>query len=300
MKHRLIQNPTQLPPGTCPCSWAGTWVGMRPGFHRVTRGRPVVALALAMLVAPVLLTHAQAACTRLRIGADPAYPPLHWYDGHQMQGASIDIAKRVLDELHIAYEIRYQGPFTRIMKLAERGEIDMVATLKKTPEREQFLLFPKTAALSNPVAVFQSRERAFAFQARQDLIGHRGGITRGNRFGADVDDFVKASLDIEEADTPESNFNKLKVGRIDYFLTGYFVGMAYLLKRSDEGSFVVPSTYLADTPNYLALTLKGACADKLEAIDAKLLQLKKSGVLDEIIKANLARWRTSSLAREAP
>ena len=273
---------------------------MRTGFHRVTRGRPVVALALAMLVAPVLLTHAQAACTRLRIGADPAYPPLHWYDGHQMQGASVDMARRVLDELHIPYEVRYQGPFTRIMKLAERGEIDMVATLKKTPEREQFLLFPKTAALSNPVAVFQSRERAFAFHARQDLIGHSGGITRGNRFGADVDDFVKASLDIEEADTPESNFNKLKVGRIDYFLTGYFVGMAYLLKRSDEASFVVPSTYLADTPNYLALTLKGACADKLEAIDAKLLQLKKSGVLDEIIKANLARWRTSSLAREAP
>lgn len=267
-------------------------------IRRFNRARPLLALALALLAVSGLPTPAQAACSRMRIGADPAYPPLHWYDGHQLQGASIDIARRVLDELHIAYEIRYLGPFTRIMKLAERGEIDMVATLKKTPEREHFLLFPKTAALSNPVAVFQSRERAFAFHDRQDLIGHRGGITRGNRFGADVDDFAKASLDIEEADTPESNFNKLKVGRIEYFLTGYFVGMAYLLKRSDEGSFVVPPTYLADTPNYLALTLKGACADRLDAIDAKLAQLRKSGVLDEIIKSNLARWRSSSLARE--
>lgn len=272
--------------------------GARRGAHPLTRGRPLRALALASLLAAGLLMPAQAACTRMRIGADPAYPPLHWYDGHQMLGASVDIARRVLDELRIPYEIRYQGPFTRIMKLAERGEIDMVATLKKTPEREHFLLFPKAVALSNPVAVFQSRDRAFAFHARQDLVGHRGGITRGNRFGADVDDFVKTSLDIEEADTPESNFNKLKVGRIDYFLTGYFVGMAYLLKRSDEGSFVASSNYLADTPNYLALTLKGACVDKLEAIDAKLSQLRKSGVLDEIVKANLARWRSSTLAGE--
>lgn len=278
----------QTPPAPAP----------RHGFLCLTRGLLGPALALAWLAATGLLTPAQAACTQVRIGADPAYPPLHWYDGHQMQGASVDIARRVLDELRIPYEVRYLGPFTRIMKLAERGELDMVATLKKTPEREQFLLFPKTPALSNPVAVFQARDRAFSFQSRQDLIGHRGGITRGNRFGADVDDFAKASLDIEEADTPDSNFNKLKFGRIDYFLTGYFVGMAYLLKRGDEAGFVVPSTYLADTPNYLALTLKGACADKLDAIDAKLAQLKKSGVLDEIIKANLARWKSSSLARE--
>lgn len=271
----------------------------RRSVRRFTTGMPVSALALAGLVATGLLTPAQAACTHMRVGADPAYPPLHWYDGHQMQGASVDIARRVLDELHIPYEVRYLGPFTRIMKLAERGELDMVATLKKTPEREQFLLFPKTAALSNPVAVFQARDRAFSFQSRQDLVGHRGGITRGNRFGGDVDDFIRASLEIEEADTPESNFNKLKVGRIDYFLTGYFVGMAFLLKRSDEASFVVPSSYLADTPNYLALTLKGACADRLDAIEAKLAQLKKSGALDEIIKANLARWRSSSLARES-
>lgn len=281
---------TQPPPDRCQGARAAG------GIRRVRCAVQVVlfgGLGWCGLVSPAL-----AGCTHMRIGADPAYPPLHWYDGRQMLGASVDIAKRVLDELHISYEVRYLGPFTRVMKLAERGELDMVATLKKTPEREQFLLFPRTFALSNPVAVFQARDRAFGFHSRQDLIGRRGGITRGNRFGADVDDFVRATLEIEEAETPDSNFNKLKVGRIDYFLTGYFVGMAYLLKRNDESSFVVPPTYLADTPNYLALTLKGACADKLEAIDAKLAQLRKNGVLDEIIKANLARWRSSTLARE--
>lgn len=236
---------------------------------------------------------AQAACEKVRIGADPDYPPLHWYTGAELKGASLDVAKRVLDELHIAYDIRYLGPFSRVIKMAERGEVDMVATLKKTPEREAFLLFPQTPALTNPVAIFQSRDRAFPVRDRKDLIGHKGGITRGNKFGADVDDFLRSALRVEEADDPESNFGKLKIGRIDYFVTGYFVGVAYLLKRGEETNFVTVPNYLVDTPNYLALTVRGQCAGKLDAIDAKLAQLKKAGALDEIMKANLALWKSN-------
>jgi polar amino acid transport system substrate-binding protein len=53
-----------------------------------------------------------------------------------LHGVSIAIAKRVLDDLKIPYEVRYLGPFPRVMVAAERGDIDVVATLKKTPERE--------------------------------------------------------------------------------------------------------------------------------------------------------------------
>lgn len=236
-------------------------------------------------------TPAQADCSKLVVTADPAYPPMHWYDGTQLQGASIEIAKRVLGELKIPYEVRYVGPFARVVKLAERGEVDMIATLKKTPEREQFLLYPQLPALSNPVAVFQARERPFPFQGRADLVGKKGGITRGNMFGDDFDQFLKTELKIESADNPESNFNKLALGRIDYFITGYYTGMAYLLKRGDEQRFAPMSPYLVDAPNYLVLTQKGRCADKLEAIDAKLAQLKKAGVIDELIKLSFANWK---------
>ena len=172
--------------------------------------------------------HAGADCSRLIVTADPAYPPMHWYDGHSLQGASIEIAKRVLDELKISYEVRYLGPFPRIVAMAERGEVDMIATLKKTPEREGFLLFPKTPALSNPVAVFGSREHPFEFRDRADLIGLKGGITRGNQFGDGLDEFLREKLNVEEANSPESNFSKLGLGRIDYFVTGYYTGMALL------------------------------------------------------------------------
>lgn len=256
-------------------------------------------LPLAKLSCTVLLSGsffcAHAECSRLVLAADPDYPPLHWYDGTRMHGASIAIAKRVLDDLKIAYEVRYLGPFPRVMAAAERGDINMVATLKKTPEREAFLLYPKTAAFSNPVAVFTARERPITFNSRSDLIGLRGGITRSNVFGDGFDEYMKQNLNIEEANSPANNFSKLGADRLDYFITGFYTGMAHLLKRGDEDRFVARSPFLVETSNYIVLTRKGQCPDKLDAIDARLALLKKTGALDELIRQSFAQWKANPI-----
>ena len=243
-------------------------------------------------------SHSYAQCKKIIVSADPAYPPLHWFDGTQLQGASIEIARRVLEELQIPFEVRYSGPFPRLIKLAQQGDIDMIATLKKTPEREGFLLFPTTPALSNPVAAFALKDRSFEFKSRQSLVGRKVGITRGNVFGDGVDDFIKQELMAEETNSPEQNFEKLGLGRIDFFITGYYTGIALLLKRGEEQRFVAMSPYLTETPNYLALTRNGKCADKLAQIDAKLAQLKKSGALDALIRKSFQQWKARPVLAE--
>ncbi|NVO05460.1 MAG: transporter substrate-binding domain-containing protein [Rhodoferax sp.] len=223
--------------------------------------------------------------------ADPAYPPLHWFDGKALQGASIEIAKRVLDDLKIPYEVRFVGPLPRVLMKAERGEVDLVATLKKTPDREKFLSYPKTAALSNPVAVFAARKRPFPFRDRRDLVGLRGGITNGNLFGDGLDEYLREHLRFEEANSPENNFDKLNLGRIDYFLTGYYAGMAFLSKRGEEDKFEALTPYVAATQNYLTLARNGHCADQLDLIDAQLALLKKNGVIDGLIRQSILLWK---------
>ena len=232
-----------------------------------------------------------AECKRMVISADPAYPPLHWFDGDTLQGASIDIAKRVLTDLKIDFEIRSVGPFPRVMALAERGEVDMVATLKKTPEREAFLLYPKTVALQNPVAVFTAKDLPLAYKDKADLIGLRGAMARGNVFGNGVDEYIREKLNVQEVNRPDASFSLMLMGRADYFITGYYTGMALIWKRGDEAQFVAKEPYLVDTPNYLALTRHGKCADRLEQIDARLAVLKKTGVLDDIVRSSIQRWR---------
>ena len=254
--------------------------------------RKLLFYCVALLVACAHPLASHAACQRLVVSADPAYPPLHWYDGQTLQGASIEIAKRVLDDLKIPYEIRFVGPFPRVLLLAKHGDIDMVATLKQTPEREAFLLYPQTPAYSNPVSVFTTAGNAFPFHEWSDLEGKRGGITRGNKFGAILDTYIEEKLSVEEANSPENSFDKLALGRIDYFITGYYTGMAILLMRGDEARFSARLPYLADTPNYLALTKAGPCRDKLEQIDARLAVLRKTGVIDEIIRKSFQTWKS--------
>ncbi len=252
-------------------------------------------ILLAFISLYISLTRAE--CTRVIISADPAYPPLHWYDGKTLQGASIEIAKRVLDDLKIPYEVHYAGPFPRVLALAEHGEIDLVATLKKTPEREKFLLYPETTALVNPVAVFvASKNSKFVFKDRRDLIGLTGGITRGNVFGEDFDVFLKQQLKIEEANTLEQNFSKLGLGRIDYLVTGFYAGMAHIIKSGSEKKYHALSPYVTNAPNYIALTRNGNCSEKLGLIDAQLALLKQNGVVDEITKKSFARWKAYPVA----
>lgn len=262
------------------------WVLIVNTIHKLLK----VATAV-LLMAFSVGSHGQ--CDRLVLSADPDYPPMHWYDGKTIQGASVAIAKRVLEDLGIPYEVRYLGPFPRVIEAAKSGTIDMVATLKRTPERDSFLIFPMTVALANPVAVFSARHNAINYKSRTDLIGLKGGITRGNVFGDGFDEFMKQFLSIEVANSPENNFSKLDVGRIDYFITGLYTGMAYLLKRGDEARFEALSPFLVDTPNYLALTRMGHCADKLKVIDERLAVLQKSGVLRELVRQSFEQWKAN-------
>ena len=241
---------------------------------------------------------AWADCARLVISADPNYPPLHWYDGKTLKGASIDIARRIATDLGVPYEVRFVGPFPRVLHLAEQGDIDLIATLKKTPEREIFLAFPTTPALPNPVAVFALQGHKFAYRRKEDLISLRGGITRGNRFGEGFDDFLSARLTVEEADSPENNFRKLEAERIDYYITGYYTGMAFLLKSDAERKFTALRPYLTDTPNYFGFSRRSKCAELLGAFDARLIQLKKSGAIDQIIKQNLQSWKDNPVVAD--
>lgn len=257
-----------------------------------------LALACALACAWGVALAGTSACTHMVVSADPAYPPLHWYDGGTFRGASIEIARRVLDDLKIPYEFRYVGPFARLMIAAENGEVDMIATLKSTPEREKFLLFAGAGTLSNPVAAFVARLRPVNYNGREDLVGLRGGITRGNRFGDGFDEFLQSRLTVEEANTPEANFRKLATGRIDYFVTGYYTGMAHLIKFHQEDQFLALKPYVADTANFLALTRKGHCADQLQAIEARLSVLKKNGTLDRLVRESLQTWKSYPTVHE--
>ncbi|MFZ6757714.1 substrate-binding periplasmic protein [Undibacterium sp. Ji50W] len=245
-------------------------------------------LLFFILFAP--LTQAAGKCERMVISADPAYPPLHWHDGKNFHGASIDIAIRIMKDLGIPYEVRYLGPWKRVLNAAQNGGIDLIATLKTTPERTSFLLF-SDLVLVNPVAAFVRNGNAFPYNKWDDLIPYRGGIARGNRFGRPFDDFMDGRLAINEVDNLETALKMLQARRFDYVITGYHSGMAYMASGKLDDKLVPLTPYLIETANLLGFVASSPCAVYLPAVNKQLQKLQKEGYIERILLQAREEWR---------
>jgi len=239
-------------------------------------------------------------CQRVVVSGDPDYRPFSWYDGKTMQGASIEITSKVLDRIKLPYEVRYVGPFARVLLSAKFGDVDIIAELKNKPEREQYLTFSSTAIFTNPIAVFTLKGKEFPYRVWHDLAGKRGGITNGNQFGGGFDEYLAADLNVETATDIKVNFDKLAHNRIDYFVTAYYPGMTYLIeeRRLDEFSALQP--YVTESANYVGWSKASPCLDRLHDFEAALSDMTRSGETARIVKSYLELWKkrktVSSLA----
>lgn len=229
-----------------------------------------------------------AECKKVVISADSDYPPLHWYDGKRLTGASIEIAVTALQALDIPFEVRYAGPFHQVLRGAQNGEIDMISSLKDTPERREFLAFASVPLFANPIALFVPRERSFSYAGWHDLIGKKGGITQGNQFGNGFDDFLKKNLTIETQQKVHMSFTKLELGQIDYVVTGYYSGLAYLASVGQQNKFMALKPFVTQTDNFIAFARQSPCAVHLKDLNRQLERMHKSGALKAILDKHTA------------
>lgn len=229
-------------------------------------------------------------CEELVYSANPSYPPYHWVgeDG-RLEGASIDLLKMVAPQGLVLKPAVL--PWKRALALAEQGRVDLLLSLRNTPERAKFLSFTSARAFPNPIVVFVREDRAFPFASWADLKGRRGGISLGDTFGNGFDEYWRAELSIEEAKNMEANFEKLEAGRIDYFVTSKFVGEAYSASRPLKHGIVQLGKPVSNQDIHFGFSRRSPCADLAEQMDRKLRELDKKGVLEQLLRVHLRRLR---------
>ncbi|MCU6435015.1 transporter substrate-binding domain-containing protein [Undibacterium sp. Jales W-56] len=261
------------------------WTGLQSCRRSICR--------FAILCAACLTCALEAAgntCDKVVISADPAYPPLHWYDGTAMRGASIAVARRIFSDLGIPYEIRYLGPFNRVLAAAQSGTIDLVVTLKDTPERRSYLSFSNTVLL-NPVAVFVRRDKLLDIKKWNELASYRGGVARGNRFGEPLDSFIKNNLTVQESNDLEASFKMLSADRFDYVVTGFYPGRTFLLATASDQKIIALHPHLSESPNLAGFVTQSPCAAYLGAFNKQLDRLSKEKFIERVIEQASEEWR---------
>jgi len=246
------------------------------------------------VIAGAASAQAADACRKVVVSADPEFPPLAWYDGKTLRGASVDVVLTVLRGMKLPYELRYAGPFLRLLHSAEIGQVDIITELKRTPEREAYLAYAETPIFQNPTSVFvRAGEGIKGFSGRESLRGLAGGVTRGTRFGGGLDEYVAEHLKVEEGPGIKENFSKLEAHRFDYFISPHYPAMTYLVTSGQESQFEVLKPFVAEANVYVGWSRKSPCLDRLKEFDAMLRRYMGGIKPATMVNSSFDDWRRS-------
>ena len=230
----------------------------------------------------------EASCTKLVFATNPNYPPFSWVqDKTRYQGASIALLRKIALPGVTMEAVIY--PWNRAQAMARAGQIDLLLSLRITPEREQYLAFTHSPAFPNPIVVFAPEEGPLKTADWKLLEKYRGGVSLGDSFGGGFDTYLKEHLRVEVAETMTENFKKLRLGRIDYFVSGEYLGRAYLRRAVGQGErrIVALSPLVSREYIHFAMSRKSRCLNLLPLIDEKLKELMRQGLPARLLEEAL-------------
>lgn len=135
------------------------------------RWRVAATLALVCAAAPAL------AAPPVRFAPEKDYGPFVFEtaDG-QVQGLSIDVLQALVPQLDVTLTTLPAQPMSAILDAARRGEVDLISSLRPTPERAAYLAF--TAPYVQVPAVLVVRQSISPAQL-SDLTGQRVAVGQG-------------------------------------------------------------------------------------------------------------------------
>lgn len=259
--------------------------------------RFVMLVAVGAAAACSLSVQALDSCQKVVYSANPNYPPFNWSDNGRLQGAAVEIAEKILAELGVPGEARYVGPWNRVLKAAEQGEIDMVLPLRRNAEREKYMVFSEARFSANPTAIFVRRDRRILYQRWEDLTQYKGGASLGDRFGDGFDEFLRDRLTIVPAYNMDRGFRDLERGLTDYFVTGHQAGLAYLAGRRLERRILALQPMVAQGEIHFGFSRVSPCQSLIARFDEKLRQFEREGRTEALLAKYLEIWRNSAKER---
>jgi len=114
----------------------------------------------------------------IRVGIDRDFAPYEWLDAKgDYVGLSADYIALVEQRLGVKLQIVKDKTWAEILEMAQRGELDMIANVNKTPKRERYLIFTE-AYLQTPTIIISDNNNGF-IGTLDRLEGKRVALEKG-------------------------------------------------------------------------------------------------------------------------
>lgn len=131
--------------------------GVRPRF---ARARPALLAAAVLTLAPLAPTPAaadhgpQGPPLKVRFAPEKDYGPFIYEDSDGVvRGLSMDMLAALAEHANLQLEMLPPRPLNEILAAAQRGEVDLISSLRPTPERAKVLGFTRAYATVPAVLV---------------------------------------------------------------------------------------------------------------------------------------------------
>jgi polar amino acid transport system substrate-binding protein len=214
------------------------------------------------------------------------FPPYMVLENKSAKGLTIDIVKEIFTRLGKEIKIDFY-PVSRSLTMLEGGDADAMFTLKKTPEREASMLFPKETLVSQDYVFFIPKNSKFAFNGDLSSMADASiGVVDKTSYGPRFDTAVKAGKfkKIESASTFELTFKKLLGGRMDAVICSRVVGIAILKNIGGLDKVKVSGPPCETIASYLAFSRKQDNTELANNFDRIVAAMKKDGTMAKILK----------------
>jgi len=178
----------------------------------------------------------------IRVGGPRSFPPFHYYEKDGiLKGISSDYTRLLADRIGLKLNIQPSLPWPDVLEKARQKQIDIIACIVKTPERNSYLNFSKPY-LSFPMVII-ARKNAPFIGSLNDLYGKKVALIRK----VSTNEWLKrdqVEIKPHMVGSPLEALEAVATGRADAYI-GNLAATSYLIEKNGLSNLKVsaPTPY---------------------------------------------------------
>lgn len=233
----------------------------------------VISLAACGSKAEETTAAAEAAGGKLTMATNAEFPPYEFYEGGEIVGIDVEIAKAIAEEMGMEFEVEDMA-FDSIIPAVQSGKADFgAAGMTVDEKRKQSVDFSDSYATATQVIIVKEDSE---IATPDDLTGKTIGVqlgTTGDIYASDIEGATVEQYNKGFEAVQALSQNKIDAVVIDGEPAKVFVSQNEGLKILDE----------ALTVEEYAICVKKGNTELVESINAAIAKLKESGELQKIV-----------------
>jgi len=245
-------------------------------------------LISCLIVACVSVSNSFAADTFI-VSGNPKAPPVVWEQYEKLTGIGPDIAKSILTELKLDYDMRIVGDWQQVQDKCKSGEVDMIVSAYKNDERASYMEY-SMAYLPQPTVIVVERGKEFPFGRWESLIGKKGVSNIGESYGQQFDTFIKDKLEVKFIAFDRA-IELLNRGEADYLIVDLYTALIYSRLLQGEDSITILDPPVTTQTFHITIAKNSPMAVQMPAINKKLYRLVKDGTVERLFYKHFESWK---------